>query len=456
MKKIIRYILWVSFNSLFLTNLSIGQDIQQENQQLIFTWLQQNAIPIQHVEAGNGFSDLQPLKNILKDVKVVGLGENTHGTREFFQLQHRLLEFLVTEMKFTAFALEAGYGACEPINNYVLYGKGNLSSVLTAQGYVVWDTKELSDMIEWMRSYNQTMPDHKKISFYGIDFMYNEPARKKVLAYLKKYSNQIAPAADSLFDMLSLQEKQWAKAKDKNVLNHARIKLQKLITYLIDNKDVLVAASSSNQFDQTLKYSQVMEQWFMLHLPDSLPPSSTANMKRSQAMAANLLYIMEKEKPDARFVVWEHNVHVGDGEMETAEPNLGHVLKKKLGDRYYAIAFEFNQGTYQSRLRFPGTFGDLKEVNIAPAPKGYLAYYLSQAKRGSLFWNLRDSINNSLVQKWVSQPQIMRYFGWFNDDSPVKKVDLKRRYDGIIFIEKTTATRPTKNALATVSRKEGL
>jgi erythromycin esterase-like protein len=61
-----------------------------------------------------------------------------------------------------------------------------------------------------------------------------------------------------------------------------------------------------------------------------------------------------------------------------------------------------------------------------------------------------------MFKQWLNQPQMMRYFGWFNDDTSIKKVDLKRRYDGIIFIEQTTATRPTKNALATVSKGEGL
>ena len=32
----------------------------------------------------------------------------THGSRQFFQLKHRLLEYLVSEKGFTAFVIEAG------------------------------------------------------------------------------------------------------------------------------------------------------------------------------------------------------------------------------------------------------------------------------------------------------------------------------------------------------------
>ena len=46
----------------------------QENEAVIIAWLQQNAIHVQGVEAGAGFADLEPLKGLLRDVKVVGLG----------------------------------------------------------------------------------------------------------------------------------------------------------------------------------------------------------------------------------------------------------------------------------------------------------------------------------------------------------------------------------------------
>lgn len=108
-------------NSLIFGTMCFGQEVAQVEENDIISWIQENAIPISHVEAGKGFDDLQPLKEILKDVKVVGLGEATHGTREFFQIKHRLLEFLVTEMGFTGFALEAPYYASQPISNINKY-----------------------------------------------------------------------------------------------------------------------------------------------------------------------------------------------------------------------------------------------------------------------------------------------------------------------------------------------
>ena len=61
-------------------------------------WIAAHAIRLESPAAGHGFADLQPLKRIIGDARIVALGEATHGTREFFQLKHRLLEFLATEM----------------------------------------------------------------------------------------------------------------------------------------------------------------------------------------------------------------------------------------------------------------------------------------------------------------------------------------------------------------------
>jgi len=188
--------------SFFIIGLLIGHySSAQDTVQVVAAWLKQNSFPIAHLEAGHGFSDLQPLKQILKDVKIVALGESTHGTREMFQLKHRLLEFLVTEMGFNAFALEASYAACDPINEYVLHGKGDLSTVLTSQGYVVWDTEEMAQMIAWIREFNKNAPEKKKVKFYGLDISNNENGRKMIIGYLKNVAPERVTATDRYFEL---------------------------------------------------------------------------------------------------------------------------------------------------------------------------------------------------------------------------------------------------------------
>lgn len=62
--------------------------------QAVLDWIKAKSIPLKGVVPGEDLEDMQPLKALVGNAKVVALGEATHGTREFFQLKHRMLEFL--------------------------------------------------------------------------------------------------------------------------------------------------------------------------------------------------------------------------------------------------------------------------------------------------------------------------------------------------------------------------
>src|SRR5258706_5854717 len=91
----------------------------------VVSWMRETAIPLRTLDAGSGFADLAPLNPILLNARIVALGESTHGTSEFQRVEHRLLEVLVREIGYTAFALEAWYSDAHPMNDYVLHGKGS-------------------------------------------------------------------------------------------------------------------------------------------------------------------------------------------------------------------------------------------------------------------------------------------------------------------------------------------
>src|SRR5512140_2748826 len=88
-------------------------------------WLKSNAVPLKTYEAGHGFEDLAPLKSVIGNARIVSLGECTHGTREVFQMKHRLLEYLASQCGFTIFSIEASLPEAYRLNDYVLEGKGD-------------------------------------------------------------------------------------------------------------------------------------------------------------------------------------------------------------------------------------------------------------------------------------------------------------------------------------------
>ncbi|WP_346929002.1 erythromycin esterase family protein, partial [Clostridium sp.] len=151
--------------------------------------LKKSVIPISTVEAGNEFKDLMPLKDILKDKKIVGMGEATHGTSEFFKMKHRFFEFLVEEMGYRVFAMECDGGGGQVVNDYILKGEGNLEDSLDGLG--LYRTEEVKNMIKWMKEYNDD-PSHKeKIKFYGFDMQGIVDTLPKLSYYLGKLDKEL-------------------------------------------------------------------------------------------------------------------------------------------------------------------------------------------------------------------------------------------------------------------------
>ena len=155
-----------------------------ENQAVV-DWIRANAVRLSTPEAGHGFDDMQPLKKIVGNARVVELGEATHGTREFFQLKHRMLEFLASEMGFTIFSIEANMPEAYRLNEYVLTGKGDPKALLKGMYFWTWDTQEVLDMIQWMRQFNAS--GKGRVEFTGFDMQTPDVALGIVNDFAKKY-----------------------------------------------------------------------------------------------------------------------------------------------------------------------------------------------------------------------------------------------------------------------------
>ncbi len=148
-------------------------------------WIRANAVPLTTVEAGHGFDDMMRIKSIVGDARVVALGEATHGTREFFQLKHRMIEFLATQMGFTIFTIEANMPEAYRLNDYVLHGNGDPKELLRGMYFWTWQTEEVLAMVEWMREYNRSGKGH--IEFTGFDMQTPTVAAEIVRSYIAEH-----------------------------------------------------------------------------------------------------------------------------------------------------------------------------------------------------------------------------------------------------------------------------
>jgi len=424
------------------------------NDALISAWLRQNATPIAHLEAGCGFQDLQSLKRILRAVKIVGLGEATHGTREFFQFKHRLLEFLVVEMGFTGFVLEASFAACQRLNDYVLDGKGDPAATLTELGYIAWDTEEFTALVEWLAAYNRDATLDRKVRFYGADLWRNATGRHAMRAYLARVAPCKVEAVRNTLEVLAREETKWPLGLDEEARTTLKSTLPQLDDLLQDfasNREQYIVAASRGEFEEAQQYARVMQQWATVNADEAAARSPM----RSEFMAENLIYLLENDKPDAKYVVWAHNGHIANG----PEPSMGRCLRETYGTAYYAFGLEFHEGSFLSRTPLsPTQLGELREITLPPAPVKSWPWHLARTGLGNLIVDLRVAAGSPAAEAALRGPLGVYVGHWVCPEGFEFCVerDVMEAYDGVVFILRTTATRPTANACRTASAGEAL
>lgn len=177
--------------ALLLAPASAGADPTPEE----IAWLREHAHPLRTTEPGSDLEDLECLRELIGDARVVGLGEATHGTREHFQLKHRITEFLASEIGFNVFSIEASTPEAYAVDRYVSHGAGDPAELIEGMGFWTWDTEEVLGMVQWMRRFNENNTDNpRSIRFTGFDLQSTESTAVALIETIKPHDRALAEA----------------------------------------------------------------------------------------------------------------------------------------------------------------------------------------------------------------------------------------------------------------------
>lgn len=407
-------------------------------------WLAANRVALRTVEAGNGFADMQPLKKIVGNARLVSLGEATHGTREFFQLKHRMLEFLVSEMGFTVFGIEATMPEGFDINEYVLTGKGDPARGLAGLYFWTWDTEEVLDMIRWMRQYNADPRHTKKVKFYGFDMQSAPRAARVALDYLRRVDPQQATAAGALLEPFAnpiTNAKFAASSVEQRQATYAAH--EALLTRFDEQKAEYVKKSSAGEWAIARQHARVVAQNIEMRKDGNM--GNAAFNIRDRSMAENIRWILEHEGKDAKMVVWAHNGHVATQSQSGIEW-MGNHLRKWYGEEMVVFGFAFNRGGFQAIEMPMGTGRGLRTFTVGAAPEKSLDAMLAGAGLQLAALDLRALPKEGAVARWFGAPQQTRSIGAaFSDRQAAAFLANQiapKVFDALLFVENTTAARP--------------
>ncbi|MFD2164584.1 erythromycin esterase family protein [Paradesertivirga mongoliensis] len=153
------------FNSILLmVLLSLPSVIYPQNTSL--DWINKNAHELPS-DSASSHHDLRFLSKIVKDKTIVGLGEASHGTHEFYFHKRRMIEYLVSQEGYRLIGLEFANSYIEPINNYIQTGRGDLKSMIKSM--VLYNSDQIYLLCQWLHRFNQSRSLYDKVTILGFD-----------------------------------------------------------------------------------------------------------------------------------------------------------------------------------------------------------------------------------------------------------------------------------------------
>lgn len=92
-------------------------------------WIRDHAITADSLDPRAPLDDLEPLREVIGDSRVVAIGESAYYVREAYLLHHRLLRFLAERLDFTVYALEVPFTQANAVDAWVQGGSGTVEEV---------------------------------------------------------------------------------------------------------------------------------------------------------------------------------------------------------------------------------------------------------------------------------------------------------------------------------------
>ena len=353
--------------------------------------------------------DLHILKKLWGKAKILGLGEESHGTSEVYKMKHRLAKYFAENKIFNRLSFEANMPEAYQFNELIQKGEIDDIDIREQLHFSIYDTHEFKDIIKWIASISK---DKSAVEFSGFDMQFVDGAITELNDKLKHDEKAISAIQklEKILNSISDNHYQTGKLTIASAqTDSCSVLVQEIRDYII--KDV----KNATQKGWLLQSLRIIEQY----LDDS-------ELRRDKYMAENLAWLLEQNKKH-KILASGHNGHI-----TKTETKMGYYLSQKYKDDYIAVGTTFHEGSYRAggvydaETSFPGTYEYL--LNSIDIPIFVLDLKRIKKERPSEL-------------EWLLQPGLSRFIGAKKRDFDFMRLNLSEAYDYLIFIKQVSPTK---------------
>jgi erythromycin esterase len=339
----------------------LAQEPAGPDQEARVAWLKKHAINVRSIDPNDDdFADLEPLRKVIGDARVVQLGEQSHGDGAAFHAKARLVKFLHQKMGFDVLAFESGLYDCRKAWALLKDGKDPYEAV--RQGvFGIWTASEqFQPVIDYL---GKAAKSDRPLELCGFDCQFSARASrdhllddvKAVLAHLDEKALN-APTRATLLEALDGLVKDQGEPAPA-VQEEQRKALAAFAKALAAAQPGPKLSAEELAFWRQLAASNVAqaESHWLGKKPGKIDYIALTNARDPQ-MAKNLVWLAREAYPKRKIIVWAASLHLMRNPA-TVKPlkglpadyykdvvTMGHEVWKALGKETYTLAFVAAEG----------------------------------------------------------------------------------------------------------------
>lgn len=362
-----------------------------------------------------------------EDVLVVGLGEASHGVKEYQEMKAEVFKALVQNNGCRTFIIEGDFGSALKVDNYIHGGEGTAKEAAACIGFRIYRTREMEELIEWMRDYNETAVEGEDLHFYGMDMQWADNSKEYVFRILE----QVVPeACEGHREALAFLKDEDMYDISTDAFVQGMPAAESLLQEVDGAKDSIVEAFGSEAFELARECANSIYNCCDIRRSDL-----EYNEVRDGHMAEKVQWFLDHGDGSVIFING-HNGHIGKVSV-AAYDCLGSLLAEKLGGGYFAIGTDaevttFNNQTDDGFEELTVTNGN--SLNALAGECGEGRYYIDfAAAAGDDGWDRILEEKQSLTTLNVSAVTIVKSFY-------TTEIVLRDTFDGMIVFDKVSPT----------------
>jgi erythromycin esterase len=396
------------------------------------TWARANHHPIAAVQTfeGDTFADLQFFKTVLKDRRIVQLGESGHGVAEFNHAKVRLIKFLHQQMGFDVMAFESGLYECYNANK-----PGTALTTMRSCIFGVWHTEEVRALFDYIVETRQT---DRPLILAGFDTQMSSSlgvsTRPAFFANMVRAIDPQRAATVQATDQQYISGVTGSAAGGAYaVTNEARLTefYGGLELFFQEHRERLEEA-----FGPELQRIAERAAWSMLRFMEQLRagvqrPGDLSDEGgggiRDFGMANNLTFLANDIYPGRKIMVWAHNFHIRHDNTATTsrQPTMGQWVRERFRDQLYTIGLYMDRGTaaQNNRVVYP----------INPGPVDSMEWVMANTGSPTLFMDFLHQQRTG-GNGWMFESTLQREWG-----VNAFRMIPRNQYDGVLFVDAVNA-----------------